>query len=55
MLDDEQADDEMLRMITFISNVVCTAHKKNLFDPTLDLPLDDKKEDSESMWESEKF
>lgn len=49
MLDDELSDNEMLRVITFIANLVCTAHKQKLFDPTLDLPLDDKMKDPESM------
>ncbi|XP_059091044.1 uncharacterized protein LOC131886663 isoform X2 [Tigriopus californicus] len=42
MLDEGQAEDQLLRVITLLANLVCTAHKQNL-DPTLDLPLDDDK------------
>jgi hypothetical protein len=48
MLDDCQAEDQLLRVITLLANLVCTAHKKNM-DPTLDLPLDDKAAEPESM------
>jgi hypothetical protein len=30
MLDDSQPDDQMLRVISLLSNLVCTAHKEDL-------------------------
>ena len=48
MLDETQAEDQLLRVVTLLANLVCTAHKQNL-DPTLDLPLDDKTAEPDSM------
>lgn len=48
MMDAELAEAELLRVITLLANLVCSAHRRNL-DPTLDLPLDDRAAEPDSM------
>ena len=49
MLDESQSDEQLLRVISLLSNLVCTAHKRQHSDPTLDLPLDDRAAEPESL------
>ena len=50
MLEPSLAEAELLRVVSLLANMVCTAHKQQLEkDPTLDLPLDDKTVEPESM------
>ncbi len=48
MLESTQAEDELLRVVTLLANLVCSAQRRG-FDPTLDLPLDDRAAEPDSM------
>ena len=48
MLDVSHGDEQLLRVVSLLANLICTTHKRRI-DPTLDLLLDDKAAEEDSL------
>jgi len=49
MLDETQAADQLLRVVTLLANICHAYDRFASSDPTLDLPLDDSASEPDSM------